>query len=246
MNDTPDEFRDWDAAYVLGALGPEDRRAYERHLTNCPACTAAVSELAGMPGLLRKLQAEDAEALMTGPNDGHLRGKQHEPSLVQRLAITVNKRRRRVRATAVALMVSAAAVLAFGGIFIGASLAPSANVAQSPTTSAPTGTAVMMIPVQPGTMTATLRVSSKAWGTRFDWTCDYANVNGGLDGAKTYSMVMTDTSGGETVIATWSATQKPRAAELASSSSIATSKIRRVEIRVLETNTPLVGLNLQV
>lgn len=244
MNDTPDEFRDWDAAYVLGALGPEDRRVYEQHLTRCPTCTAAVTELAGMPGLLRKLRPEDAKALTAVTDDGHLRGQQHEPGLVQRLATTANKRRRRVRTTAIALMLSAAAVLAFGGIFIGASLAPSANVAESPTTSAPTGTTVVMTPLQPGTMTATLRVTSKPWGTRFDWTCNYANANGNLSSAKTYSMVMTDTSGVETVIATWSATQKPRATDLASSSSIATSKIRRIEIRILETNTPLVGVNL--
>ncbi len=244
MNDASDEFRDWDAAYVLGALGPEDRRAYERHLSSCPTCAAAVSELAGMPGLLRKLRPEDAEALMTVSEDGHLRGRQHEPGLVQRLATTANKRRRRVRTATVALMVAAAAVLAFGGLFIGTSLTPSADVARLPVTSAPTGTAVMMTPVQPGTMTATMRVTSKAWGTRFDWTCDYVNTNALLSAAKSYSMVMTDTSGVETVIATWSATQKPRATELATSSSIATSKIRRVEIRVMETNTPLVGVNL--
>jgi hypothetical protein len=244
MNDASDEFRDWDAAYVLGALGPEDRRAYQRHLSSCSTCAAAVSELAGMPGLLRKLRPEDAEALMTVPDDGHLRGRQHEPGLVQRLATTANKRRRRVRTATVALMAAAAAVLAFGGLFIGTSLTPSADVARLPVTSAPTGTAVMMTPVQPGTMTATMRVTAKAWGTRFDWTCDYVNTNPTLSAAKSYSMVMTDTSGAETVIATWSATQKPRATELATSSSVATSKIRRVEIRVMETNTPLVGVNL--
>jgi hypothetical protein len=244
MNDTPDEFRDWDAAYVLGALGSDDRRTYEQHLTNCATCTAAVAELAGTPGLLRKLRPEDAEALLAAPDDARLREQQHQPDLVQRLATTANKRRRRVRAAAAALMLSAAAVLAFGGVFVGSSLAHSVNVAQLPTTSTPTGTAVMMTPIQPGTMTATLTVSAKAWGTRFDWTCDYVNVNGSLSSAKTYNMVMTDTSGVETVIATWSATQKPRATELASSSSIATSKIRRIEIRVVETNTPLVGVNL--
>ena len=244
MNDSPDEFRDWDAAYVLGALGPNDRRAYEQHLTNCPTCTAAVAELAGMPGLLRKLSMEDAEALLAVPDDAHLREQEHQPDLLQRLATTANKRRRRVRGTALALTVGAAAILTFGGIFIGASLTPSANIAQSPVTSAPTGTAVMMTPVEPGTMTATLTVSTKAWGTRFDWTCNYVNVNGSSSSAKSYNMVMTDTSGIETVIATWSATHKPRATELASSSSIATSRIRRIEIRVVETNTPLVGVNL--
>lgn len=88
-------------------------------------------------------------------------------------------------------------------------------------------------------------MTSKAWGTRFDWTCDYLITNATLSAAKSYSMVMTDMSGVETVIATWSATRKPRATELATSSSVATPKVRRVEIRVMETNIPLVGVNLQ-
>ena len=34
----PDPYREWDAAYVLGALSPRDRRAFEQHLATCPAC----------------------------------------------------------------------------------------------------------------------------------------------------------------------------------------------------------------
>ena len=50
MTETTDRFRDWDAAYVLGALDSEDRRAYERHLAKCPSCSKALAELAGLPG----------------------------------------------------------------------------------------------------------------------------------------------------------------------------------------------------
>ena len=46
MSETTDRFRDWDAAYVLGALSTEDRRAFERHLASCPECAADVAELA--------------------------------------------------------------------------------------------------------------------------------------------------------------------------------------------------------
>ena len=45
-----DEFAEWDAAYVLGALSPSDRRAYERHLAECDACRAAVADLAVSTG----------------------------------------------------------------------------------------------------------------------------------------------------------------------------------------------------
>ena len=52
MNAIPDKFAQWDAAYVLGALSPAERREFEEHLASCPPCQAAVSELAAMPGLL--------------------------------------------------------------------------------------------------------------------------------------------------------------------------------------------------
>ncbi|WP_026075456.1 zf-HC2 domain-containing protein, partial [Cellulomonas massiliensis] len=58
-----DPYREWDAAYVLGALDPDERRAFEQHLQGCPACTAAVAELAGLPGMLRAVAPEDARAL---------------------------------------------------------------------------------------------------------------------------------------------------------------------------------------
>ena len=57
----------WDAAYVLGALSPAERREFEEHLAGCPACQAAVSELAGMPGLLAQVPPEDAALLAAAP-----------------------------------------------------------------------------------------------------------------------------------------------------------------------------------
>jgi anti-sigma factor RsiW len=45
---------------VLGALTPGDRRRYEAHLRSCPACRGEVASLAGLPGLLRRLSAQQA------------------------------------------------------------------------------------------------------------------------------------------------------------------------------------------
>ncbi|MFD6446895.1 zf-HC2 domain-containing protein [Promicromonospora sp. NPDC060204] len=59
-----DPYAEWDAAYVLGALSPSDRRAYERHLAECAACRAAVAELAGLPGLLGTISPAHAQALV--------------------------------------------------------------------------------------------------------------------------------------------------------------------------------------
>ncbi|MCU1447067.1 MAG: hypothetical protein JWP54_2725, partial [Cryobacterium sp.] len=63
MTSATDRFREWDAAYVLGALNTQDRRNYERHLQTGPACAAAVAELAGLPGILSALPPAEAVAI---------------------------------------------------------------------------------------------------------------------------------------------------------------------------------------
>ena len=67
MSALSDRFATWDAAYVLGALSPVERREYEEHLAGCPACQAAVSELAGLPGLLAQVPPEDGALLAAAP-----------------------------------------------------------------------------------------------------------------------------------------------------------------------------------
>ena len=70
MNPDHSRFADWDSAYVLGALSPADRREYEEHLETCEVCRRSVAELAPMPGLLARLPAERAEALLDEPAVG--------------------------------------------------------------------------------------------------------------------------------------------------------------------------------
>src|ERR1700747_529389 len=53
----------WDAAYLLGALSPIDRREFEAHLASCPQCLHAVAELSGMPALLSLLNGNDVAAI---------------------------------------------------------------------------------------------------------------------------------------------------------------------------------------
>src|SRR5271168_2786414 len=57
------DYATWDAAYVLGSLSPADRREYETHLSVCPFCNQAVSELSGMPALLSKLDSGTVAAM---------------------------------------------------------------------------------------------------------------------------------------------------------------------------------------
>lgn len=53
-----------DGAYVLGALAPAERAAYERHLATCSFCREAVAEIAVLPGLLGRLDPSDFAKLL--------------------------------------------------------------------------------------------------------------------------------------------------------------------------------------
>jgi len=159
MTSAPDRFREWDAAYVLGALSTEDRHDFERHLPTCPACSAAVAELAGLPGILSALPAAEAVAIAEADpaeradaeasaasmaaSDDRLRTALHQPGLVQRLAGAAVRRRRRNRIRLALTLTAAAAVIALGSGVLGATLAtapaPEAGSAV-PATAAP-GTA---------------------------------------------------------------------------------------------------------
>lgn len=218
-----DPFRDSDAAYVLGALSPDDRRAFERHLATCTACATAVAELAGMPGILGALDRDEAVALLAVP-EMPPRG----PDVVRRLATSVRRRRLRTRVLAAAGALVVAGLLVAGGIAIGTPPAPSVA-------------AVQMDEVRPGIMTADLRVTQVGWGTRFDWSCTYQVDE--WDEPVAYALVVTDDSGAETTVATWSAVGQA-AKGLVASSSVPTSTIRSVEIRLADSGTTLLRTDL--
>ena len=56
-----DRLGEWSGAYVLGALAPEDRRTFERHLDTCEACAADVASFAPIPSLLSKVDVTAVE-----------------------------------------------------------------------------------------------------------------------------------------------------------------------------------------
>jgi hypothetical protein len=260
MTSTPDRFREWDAAYVLGALNTDDRREYERHLPGCPACTTAVAELAVLPGILSALPATEAvaidEAAGTTPGAAaadHLRTAAHQPGLVQRLAGAAVKRTRRRRIRLAVGAAAAAAVIALGGGLLGATLtgSPTNEAAgpaapAAPVADAAPGTAtqvVAMEPMEADALTAALTITETDWGTRFDWSCVYLNELWKDNGPQEYDMVMTDRSGGSTVLATWTATS-PSTENLAASTEVNRDQIRSIEIRASRSGTPLAHTDL--
>jgi len=222
MNDDP--FHDWDAAYVLGQLGPDDRRAYEEHLATCTSCSAAVAELAGMPGILATLGKDEAIALLEPVEVPESDG------LVTRLATAAVRRRRRVRLAIAGAGVAAAMGLGVAGYAVGSA------------DDAPSGQFAAMSEVQPGIMTASLRVEKKSWGTRLDWNCHYLATSG-YSAKRVYELVVIDTSGRETIAASWVATS-PKATSLSTSSAVPKGSIARVEIRVAGSPEPLTETEL--
>jgi anti-sigma factor RsiW len=50
-------------AYVLGALVPAERDAFEKHLATCAICREEVAELAVLPGLLGRIDFETARSI---------------------------------------------------------------------------------------------------------------------------------------------------------------------------------------
>ncbi|TFC01124.1 anti-sigma factor [Cryobacterium adonitolivorans] len=265
---TADRFREWDAAYVLGALSAEDRHAFERHLPTCPACAGAVAELAGLPGILAALPAAEAVALTEDVADGapavptaddaHLRSALRQSSLVQRLAGAAVTRTRHNRVRLALAGTAVAAVLALGGGFLGAALATSSTLEAGPavtatpappasTPPASAGTAstlvVAMEPVEADALTAALTITDTDWGTRFDWSCVYPNQLWKDNGPQDYDMVMTDRAGTSTVLATWTATS-PSTEDLAASTDVTLDQIQSVEIRASKSGTPLAHTDL--
>ena len=99
------EFAFDDGAYVLGALAPADRAAYEQHLSGCPACREAVAQLAVLPGLLRRLGPQEATEPLAESVD-------RLPRLIERAEVIRRKRNRQRRLSVVSLAALCLALLA--------------------------------------------------------------------------------------------------------------------------------------
>ena len=155
-----------DAAYVLGALPPEDRRVYESHLAGCPACRASIREVAGLPGLLSRLSPEDLVDVEPAP-----------PTLLPRLLASakVDRRRgvRRMRwlAAAACLALLLAVAVPVGWF----ALRDQSPAAKPPAASAQT--TVTLQPVQRGFLpvTASVGLTQVLWGTKVHLACSYGH-----------------------------------------------------------------------
>ena len=178
-----DPFRQHDAAYVLGSLSPEDRAAYEDHLTECAECARSVRELAGMPGLLAHVDI----AAFSEPAPPRL-----PDTLLPRLLAEVRRTRRRRTSIGVAVAAAAAAVVA--GV----------TVAVPQLMARPSQTGVAMTQVQASPLHARVTMDNVAWGTKLTLTCTYdAPVYPG--DVPSYTLLVHTKDGRTEQVATWRA-----------------------------------------
>lgn len=218
---TTDQFTMYDAAYVLGALSPSDRREFEDHLRVCSECARSVGELAGLPGLMSKVSVEQLNA-EPEPVPETLR-----PSLARAV------RRQRVRRRlAVGAAAAAACLLAVGGVALSQPDSPARSpVASSPSSGSASLALESVIPSSP--VTASARLVALAWGTRIDLTCTYdAAKRRPPAGGVPYALVVVDRMGAAEQVATWKALSD-RTLTVVGTSSRTQADIAAVEVRTL-------------
>ena len=235
IQDARDEYRSWDAAYVLGTLVSSERHEFEEHLSGCAGCRAAVAELAGIPSLLAALSPEEATAL--GQSDR----ARPTPGVLPGLAKTVQRGRRRVRLAVAGLVVGAAA--ASGAVTI-AVTAPAPQAVQAQAVSP---TALNFTPVVDSSLVAKGSLTLQPWGTRIDWECTYTAAPadapgpegpGGPRSPEEYGLVVVDSHGVTTQVATWAATPGTVATPTATTV-VRLADIRRVEIRAIASGSTI-------
>lgn len=228
---TVDRFREWDGAYVLGALSPEERLEYEAHITECPDCAAAVTQSAGIPGVLRRLDPATAVRIRDLPAAVPL--PDEAPATVARIAGRIRRRRR-----ITALAAAAAVVVALGGgIAVGAGLPDRSPPVASVTTA-------RLHPVGGSAVSASLTMASVAGGTRLDWKCRVSKGGGWPGGTTAYRLVVQVPDGSWRTVATWSAGGNGTSG-LSTVTSIRRQDIRAVEIRLPNERTALAAVTLR-
>jgi len=199
-----EEFSEWAGAYTLGALEPDDRRAFERHLDDCPICSHDVRSFAPISGLLAQIDRSELD---------------HVASTADAISSRIQIEQRRLRTSrkrwrVAALGTAAAALLALGGFVVANNVAstepgPPVNIAAAVTMSKAESTAVF--------------TSARGWGTEI--SVELA----GLPQREQYQLWAVDHGGIWSAAATWGPTPTGRA-KVTGATSMATDALERIVI----------------
>ncbi|MEO3923851.1 zf-HC2 domain-containing protein [Micromonosporaceae bacterium B7E4] len=187
------EYAHDDGAYVLGALSPAERAAYERHLAGCPACREAVAEIAVLPGLLGRLDPAGLEEIATAPSTG-----ERLPKLLDEARARRHRERRRGRLRTGGLALVAAALAAVLGFGIAVPVVGDRNPG--------TDVEVRMVAMQPVRgnvpVSAEIGFDGTRWGTVITMRCQYAKTRD-YTKAYTFRLVAHGPNGETEQIGSW-------------------------------------------
>jgi hypothetical protein len=184
-----DRFTRDAGSYVLGALPPDERHAFEAHLASCQPCQADVREFAGLPGLLSRLPAKDVPTVLEAPED--------RPGLMPSLLVQARRERRARRWRAVGVAAAAACVAAAGTGVVVAAVERTPEPAQQ--VEAARVAFQRVRPDLPVTATATL--TDTADGLAIDMRCRYEGASRGW--TRQYSLVVVGRDTSKTPMASW-------------------------------------------
>jgi anti-sigma factor RsiW len=222
------QFADRDGSYVLGALSSAERLEFERHLAGCAECSRAVRELAGLPGLLSRV---DGSVLERPPEDPPV-----PPTLLPALLREVRRTRRR-RTTLTAALAAAAAVVALLVPTVTGLLGDRTTTASTPPDRPPaaTSTGSAMVPVGNAPVRATLVLASVTWGTRLDLTCTYVPHEEDYHGSRavTYGLFVRTREGRTEKVGTWRSIEG-RTMRLSAATAAPRRDIASVEVRTAD------------
>ena len=173
-----------DAAYLLGALEPDQREAFERHLRGCPICQDRIAELGGLPQVLARadVSAWEPEA----PPDTLL------PRLMRQVAVSRRRRARRVGVLAVAAA-CLLALLATGGVLAWQHARQPQVLTMQPVGANAAG------------VYATVRLAKSGSATRVTLVCGYPGGHGSYPAgaARSYRMVIVNRRGERVDLGSW-------------------------------------------
>jgi hypothetical protein len=206
------EFAHHDGVYVLGAMAAGERAEYERHLSGCDDCSRALRDLAGIPGLLARVDVDVVEQLG--------RTEPVPPTLLPSMVVEARRSRGRRRLLRVSVAAAAAVLLAFAALGIGTTLgddepAPPELAAAQRMDGLGTGSS------------GWVSLTARPWGTRIDLTCTY---EGPVSGTATYVLVVRAADGHTEQVGTWQ-TAPSKEVALTMAASLAPEDIASVEVQ---------------
>ncbi|WP_425845627.1 zf-HC2 domain-containing protein [Agrococcus sp. TSP3-2-1] len=223
-------FAEWDAAYVLGALSPADRRAFEEHLDACGRCVRAIAEVAATLGLLAQVEPERAVALLAdAPAET---GLPAAPRGRARLLERARRERRRRRATWAAGLAAAVAIAA-------AIAVPLSGVLDDRSARSVELAALVDAPLE-----ASIELEPAAWGTRLELECSYeGDADPAAPEGLPYVLVLTDRAGQSSEVSSWLAAPG-QTARLSAATALAPDEIASIEIRLDDGDMPIMRAEL--